>query len=271
MSNKVDLTIYSLYIKTVQSGSIKTLIEALKELLPEINIEFSISGIKVVAMDESHTVLVSLNLDSDKFDTFHCPNKLIIGVGLPNLYKIIKSMTQGDILTLYVKKDEPHKLGIFMENNEKGQVNDVILDLIELNIEEIDIPDHEYPFSITMPSVDFQKICRDMKNIQAKRMDITQFNNQLVFTAEGGFAKQITTRKSGNDEDKTIKLEKTLQGGIYNGSFNLEKLTEFTKCTGFGGSVKMLMKNEFPLIFIYPVAALGEIKLCLAPMLPDQE
>ena len=101
--SKVNLSVYSLYIRTVQSGSIKTLVEALKELLPEINMEFTNAGIKVVSMDESHTVLVSLNLDSANFDAFHCPAKLIIGIGLPNLYKIIKAMTGGDILTLYVK------------------------------------------------------------------------------------------------------------------------------------------------------------------------
>ena len=49
-------------IKTVQSGAFRTLIEALKEILTEANLEFDPQGIKVMAVDETHTVLVYLRL-----------------------------------------------------------------------------------------------------------------------------------------------------------------------------------------------------------------
>ena len=45
-------------IKTVQSGAFRTLIEALKEILTEANLEFDSQGIKIMAVDETHTVLV---------------------------------------------------------------------------------------------------------------------------------------------------------------------------------------------------------------------
>ena len=45
-------------IKTVQSGAFRTLIEALKEILTEANLEFDSNGIKIMAVDETHTVLV---------------------------------------------------------------------------------------------------------------------------------------------------------------------------------------------------------------------
>ena len=48
-----------LMIKTVQSSAFRILIEALKEILQDVNIEFDASGLKIVAMDVSHTVLVS--------------------------------------------------------------------------------------------------------------------------------------------------------------------------------------------------------------------
>ena len=45
-------------IKTIQSAAFRTLIEALKEILSEANLEFDSTGIKIMAMDETHTVLV---------------------------------------------------------------------------------------------------------------------------------------------------------------------------------------------------------------------
>jgi hypothetical protein len=38
-------------VKTVQSGAFRTLIEALKEILTEANLEFDSQGIKIVAVD----------------------------------------------------------------------------------------------------------------------------------------------------------------------------------------------------------------------------
>ena len=49
-------------IKTMQSSVIRTLVEALKEILTEANLEFDSNGIKIIAMDETHTVLVYLQL-----------------------------------------------------------------------------------------------------------------------------------------------------------------------------------------------------------------
>ena len=61
---------YVLELKTVQSNAFRILIEALKEILTDANIEFDDSGMKISTMDASHTVLVHLKLDSDKFESY---------------------------------------------------------------------------------------------------------------------------------------------------------------------------------------------------------
>ena len=49
-------------IKTVQSSAIKILIEALKEILTDSNLIIDETGIKLVAMDSTHSVLIFLKL-----------------------------------------------------------------------------------------------------------------------------------------------------------------------------------------------------------------
>ena len=71
---------YVLNIKTVQAGAFGILIEALKEILTDANFEFDETGIKIMAMDSSHTVLVHLKLNADNFESYYCQNKRILGI-----------------------------------------------------------------------------------------------------------------------------------------------------------------------------------------------
>ena len=72
----------SLEIKTVQSAAFRVLTEALKEILTDANFEIDETGIKIIAMDSSHTVLVNLKLNAERksflVQTAVClPNKAI--------------------------------------------------------------------------------------------------------------------------------------------------------------------------------------------------
>ena len=79
---------YILELKTVQSNAFRILIEALKEILTDANIEFDDSGMKISTMDASHTVLVHLKLDNDKFESYECQKKITIGVNMLNFFKL---------------------------------------------------------------------------------------------------------------------------------------------------------------------------------------
>ena len=93
---------YILEVKTVQSSAFRILVEALKEILTDANLEFDESGVKVMAMDSSHTVLVHLKLNANNFESFFCKNKLILGINMINFFKLIKTMSNSDTLTLFV-------------------------------------------------------------------------------------------------------------------------------------------------------------------------
>ena len=67
-----------LEIKTVQSAAFRVLTEALKEILTDANFEFDESGLKIMAMDSSHTVLVHLKLNAENFEYYHCKIHLLL-------------------------------------------------------------------------------------------------------------------------------------------------------------------------------------------------
>ena len=59
---------YLVNIKTVQSGAFRVLVDALKEILTDTNIIFDDNGIKLIATDNSHSVLIHMKLHSDRFE-----------------------------------------------------------------------------------------------------------------------------------------------------------------------------------------------------------
>ena len=130
---------YLLEVKTVQSSAFRILIEALKEILTDANLEFDSTGMKVMAMDSSHTVLVHLKLHSDKFETYFCKNKIIVGVNMINLFKLIKTMGNNETLTLYIEEENESLLGIRIDNSEKNSITKFKLNLMDLQEENIQI------------------------------------------------------------------------------------------------------------------------------------
>ena len=96
-----------LEIKTVQIAPFRTLMTALKDILLETNITFTPKGIKIVNMDKSHTILAHLSLDADKFESYYCKfSKIIIGVNMFHLFKLINSIDNDDTLTIYIEKGD---------------------------------------------------------------------------------------------------------------------------------------------------------------------
>ncbi len=251
-----------LEIKTVQASAFRILVEALKEILTDANFECDETGIKMIAMDSSRTVLVHLKLQADKFESYVCKEKKVLGISMINLFRVIKTMNNNDTLTLFLEKEKDSVLGIKIENSEKNTTSTFHLNLMDLHVDNIQIPSVEFESVITMPSTDFQKIIRDMHNY-ADLIDIKSVEDHLIFSCKGDFCSQETIigeTQTGMNFAKNKKPDEIIQG-----EFALKHLVLFGKCTNLCNSIQMFLKNDYPLVIKYTVASLGEIKLCLAP------
>lgn len=248
-------------IRTVQSSAFRTLIEALKEILTEANLEFDSSGIKVIDMDETHTVLTYLRLHADRFEYFYCPVKYVLGINMIYLFKLIKTLSNNDSLTLFLPASNPNKLGIRAENAEKGTTNTWMIKLFDTNVENIEFPNITFTSIIHMPSVDFQKMCRDF-NALAEKLEITSSNTDLIFRCVGDFVDGEMVMMSNNQGG--IEVQRSTSE-IVQGVFELKYLVLFTKCTNLCASTQIHLKNDLPLVLRYMVANLGEVRLVLAP------
>ena len=249
--------------KTVQTGAIRTLVEALKCILVEMSLLFDSEGIRMVAMDNTRTVLVHLRLYSDKFEKYaynHSAQKFIIGVNTDHLYRIIKTATNDDTITFYVENSDPNTLGILLEDGEKKQVTRYKLNLLDRDEPDIQLPETEFSAHVTMPSLDFQKICRDMTLLGAKTVEIKNVGSSLTFGCKGHFASRTTVM---GDSENDFSIQKKTNDEIVTGTFSLPHLVLFTKCTNLCNNLEIHMKNDWFMLFSYVVSKLGDVKFCL--------
>jgi proliferating cell nuclear antigen len=263
MNNNNNNNNYLLLIKTVQSQCIKILIESLKEVLTDINLYFDSNGLKIMTMDNARVALVYVRLNKDNFEEYHAKNKLICGINLIYFFKLLKTVGNNDVLSIFIREDNNNELGIRIENREKNTVTESYLKMLEISEEKLDIPDIQYDSVISMPSVDLQKYCRDL-SIISNVVNISNVNSSFILESKGDFASQ------------RIVIGETQNGLIFSKKnqnvselFDLKYLNSFTKSTNLCSTVEIFLKEEYPLVIEYNVANLGKLQYCLAPKLNE--
>lgn len=256
-----------LTIMTIQIAPFRTLMTALKDILMETNITFEPDGMRIINMDKSHTVLVHLFLDAAKFEFYECKkDKIIIGVNMYHLFKLINTIENEETLTIYIENADYADgiisyLTLKYDNGDIKQCKTYKLRLIEPDPEELQYPDVAFSSIINLPSSDFQKIIRDLSSLSEK-LEIKSVGNELIFKCSGPFASsEIHRAESDGSMSFSLKQDSSK---IIQGEFSLKNLSYFIKCTNLCQQIEVYLENDLPLVVKYNVASLGEIKLCLA-------
>jgi proliferating cell nuclear antigen len=258
-----------LTIKTVQIAPFRTLMTALKDILLETNITFEPDGMRIINMDKSHTILVHLFLSAQNFEFYECKkDKIIIGVNMFHLFKLINTIENDETLTIYIENSDyvdgiVSYLSLKYENGEIKQCKTQKLRLIEPDPEELQYPDVVFSSIINLPSADFQKIIRDLSCISEK-LEIKSVGNELIFKCSGQFASAEIHRAESDGSMGFISKQDSSK--IIQGEFSLKNLGYFIKCTNLCQQIEVYLENDLPLVVKYNVASLGSIRLCLAQL-----
>lgn len=243
-----------MYLKTVQAIAFKSLLEVLKEIINDVNVYFDSSGMKIVAFDVARVTLVYVKLDAENFEEYSCSNDVVLGINVSNTFKLLKSISNNDILTI---TNDEENLIITVSNESKKSTSKFNIRLLDLNEDLLDIPEESNNKSkeTVIPSIDFQKIIRDMSNIGSELL-VLRSKNYVKFACEGDFAEKETTIEQPDEVDEEIS-----------GNFSLKYLSMFTKATILCPLVQIIQdSNESPIVLKYVIANLGELRFYLAPI-----
>ena len=230
----------------------------------------TIGGIVLKEVNKTGKILVFMRLDADKFDTYkysYHKKKLTLGIDIGNLLKCLKCMSHFDTMTWLVDDDDINKLVVILESAERKEKKTFKLNLMDIEEESYDITPIQFPYSITLPSQDFHKYCKDMA-ASTDKIDIKATSNKLYFSGKGEIG-QMEFEVGETNGGLSIISTTSNVNEIVQGLFELKFLLIFTKCTNLCNQVTLFLKNDYPIIITYQIAALGEIKLVLSPSKAD--
>jgi proliferating cell nuclear antigen PCNA len=206
---------------------------------------------------------VHLHLAASNFQFYECKKeKIIIGVNMFHLFKLINSIDNDDTLTMYIENSDyfdgvVSHLALKFENGDIKQCKTQKLRLIEPEQDELEVP------KVNLPSVDFQKIIRDLSCISDK-LEIKSVGNELIFKCQGQFASaEIHRAESDGSMEFTMKPDSSK---VIQGEFSLKNLGYFIKCTNLCSQIEIYLENDLPLVVKYDIASLGSIRLALVPL-----
>jgi len=237
--------------QTIQASAFKATFEVLKDILNDINVHFTRQGVKIVTLDTARTSLIDLDLSADNFEHYECNNPVTAGINMANLHKLLKTVTNNDVLECEINDNE--YLHISISNSVKTSKTKFQLKLLDVDEDQIELPQIEMNTVTILPSIDFQRICRDMSHI-SNELVVTRKKKSIFFKCSGDFANQQTEIEVAEEDKCDIT-----------GTYSLKYLNLFTKATGMCSNIQIMQEpeNKF-MVLKYNVANLGNLSFYLA-------
>jgi len=252
-----------------QGRIFKQLIESIKDLVQDANIDCTEDDISIQAMDSSHVSLVAVTLRHSGFDHYRCDRPISLGFNSANMSKILKCAGNDDEITLKAE-DTADSLTLMFESPKQDRIADFELKLMDIDSEQLGIPNTQYKSTIKMPSGEFQRIIRDLQ-VLGDTCVISCNKEGVRFSVTGdlgtGNVLVRTNATLEKEEDRVIiDMDEPVEL-----TFALRYLNFFTKATALGPSVVISMSPEVPIVVEYPIEGLGDIKFYLAPKIDETE
>jgi proliferating cell nuclear antigen len=142
---------------------------------------------------------------------------------------------------------------------------------MDIDSEQLGIPETDYKCTICMPSGEFQRIIRDMQVLgDTCTISCTKEGVRFSVSGELGTGNVLVRQNNshGKEEDNvSIEMQEPVEL-----TFALRYLNFFTKATSLGSRVILSMSPEVPVVVEYPIGEnFGHIKYYLAPKIDEDE
>ncbi|RYG66154.1 proliferating cell nuclear antigen (pcna) [archaeon] len=122
--------------KILQGALLKKIIEAIRELVTDANLDCNERGITMQAMDSSHVSLCAILLKSEGFNFYRCDKSFALGINTPNLAKVLKCAGNDDVVTLKCEEDTD-TLTLVFESAAQDRVSDFDFKLMDIESEHL--------------------------------------------------------------------------------------------------------------------------------------
>merc|ERR1711879_1060639 len=234
----------------------------------DVNFDCSEKGLQVQSMDSSHVALVSLLLRESAFQDFKCDRATSLGMNVDSLGKIFKMCGPNDSLKLRWQ-NEADTVSFQCESGDDHRIADFDLKLMQIESEHMEIPEQQYKVLAKLPSAEFQKVCRDLKEF-GETMQIQASKEGIRFSVQGDIGTGNVMMKPRESEKPEERVSLTIHESV-TATFALRYLVTFSKAAPLSGAVELGLGPDAPLLVKYALesADKGHMQFYLAPKIDE--
>merc|ERR1712222_68948 len=207
---------------------------------------------------------VSLLLRECAFADFKCDRPTSLGMNVESLSKVFKICGPSDSLKLKWQNDAD-TINFQCENNEDDRIADFDLKLVQIESEHMEIPEQQYKVVVKLPSSEFQKICRDLKEF-GETLQMSASKEGIKFSVQGDVGTGNVMLKPRESEKAEDRVSLTVHEPV-TATFALRYLVTFAKAAPLCGNVELGLGPDAPLLVKYELEKNdnGHMQFYLAP------
>ena len=268
--------------RTNQIKPFKSLFDSIKNNLPDTSIFFTAEGMKILQLDGASNFIVNVSLLAENFEHyfFQQPeghSTVTVNVSTQHLNKAFKSVTGDDNLfrLIYERDSDVLKLEFCSEKKSECRTYEIFLQNPDEDVAIGEIQGtEEFPYCLTMPCADLQRICRDLKAQDCEKITISHDGESLKFTSKGSIRATVVRMGTKTDREGSVRFVKCPdeKEQTYSDVFKFSTLHDFSRSQSGCDSkiVKILLSQGLPIILYFEVGTLGHMEVAIAPYTMDQ-
>lgn len=162
------------------------------------------------------------------------------------------------------------RLNFIFLKKENERVSEYDLKLLDIDADQLGIPDTQAEATVEMSSAEFQRICRDLSML-GESITISVNKESIGFFASGDIGNgSIVVKQNvpvdGEDESTVITMDSPVSL-----VFSSQYLNQFAKATSLSKRVTLSLSSEAPLLIEYKIDELGYLRFYLASKIGDDE
>merc|ERR1712050_339000 len=181
---------------------------------------------------------------------------------------ILKMCGTNDSLRLHYRSDVD-TVTFQCEGGDQDRISEFDLKLMQIESEHMEIPEQQYKVLANLPSSEFQKICRDLKEF-GETMQIQASKDGIRFSVQGDVGTGNVVLKPREAEKPEERVSLTVHEAV-TATFALRYLVNFSKAAPLCGSVELGLGPDAPLSVKYELenADNGYMQFYLAPKIDE--
>lgn len=155
-------TEYYIHSKWSKASFMKNVIDSIKDMIKQTNMDWDEGGIHIQGMDGSHIALTNVFISKDDCEFYSIKESITLGVDLIRLSKILSIADSNDSLEFYIKSDEDAVINLAISSDDGKKRSHFEIPLLEIDTETMELPDMDYEGETVLNASEFAGAVRDL-------------------------------------------------------------------------------------------------------------